>query len=112
MSRRTFSLLILCFSYLFIIPYLHKTVLHGLPPFELYALLPLSTPVSWLNGFDPVFFEVISDLLFSTGFLVLLFLWWILFRKIGDLSLQRLLIIAFAVGLYLVHNVLAHSFAS
>ncbi|GEM_PF-5077405 len=106
------SFLILCLGYLFIVPYLHKTVLHGLPLFELYALLPLTTPVSWMNGFDPVFFEVVSDLLFSGGFLVLLFLWWILFRKIGDVSLQRLLIIAFSVGFYLVHNVLAHSFAS
>lgn len=107
-----FSLSLLVLGYLFIIPYLHKTILHGLPLLEPYALSPFSLPVSWYNGYDPVFFEVLSDFLLLEGFLSMLVLWWGFIRKIGDFTLQRLLIVAFSVGIYTLNNMLSHYFAA
>ncbi len=107
-----FSLYFLVLGYLFFIPYLHKTILHGLPLLEPYALSPFSLPVSWHNGYDPVFFEVLADILLLEGFLSMLVLWWVFIRKIDDLTLQRLLIVAFSIGIYTLNNALTHYFAA
>ncbi|WP_267177805.1 hypothetical protein [Sneathiella aquimaris] len=84
--------------------------MYGLPLLEPYALFPLASPVSWLKGFDLVRFELVSDLLFMSGFLFILGCWFFVLRKIPEKTLQRLTIFVVSAGVYIFAVAMAHEF--
>ncbi|WP_415236891.1 hypothetical protein [Sneathiella sp.] len=77
---------------------------------EPYALFPLASLVSWSKGFDLVRFEIVSDLLFTSGFLFVLGGWFFVFQKVSEKTLQRLLIFVVSAGVYIFAVTMAHQF--